>query len=247
MTPTDVDHITSEQAQLPATEPYSTPAVPQSSRRATSPLVESRERRWWAAAFITTFVIAALVIGFLYVDNSKNQASVRSLTTQNESLTGRNQILQDQLNTTQANLTATLGQLAQTKAELEHPHLAISTNGPVRIKDNTWYLAGNVPDTFTLHLQATSTGPMSVSILTLEEWAKAVQCIVSGAGSANYCMHHSGAVISWLSVTTVNYDFHLAEGCAAYLTVFTAASAVTVTPNISVTYNPASSPTGACA
>ena len=210
-------------------------------------MLDSRERRWWAAGLITTVVIAALVVGFLYVDNSSNQASVRSLTTQNESLTGRNQILQDQLNRTQANLTATLGQLAQTKADLEHPHLAISTNGPVRIKDNTWYLAGNVPDTFTLHLQATSTGPMSVSILTLEQWAKAVQCIVSGTGSANYCMHHSGAVISWLSVTTVNYDFHLAEGCAAYLTVFTAASAVTVTPNISVTYNPASSATGACA
>ena len=246
MTPTGVEQITSEPAQLPAAEPYSAASPPRSARPAIASLLESRERRWWAAGLITTVVIAALVIGLLYVDNSSNQASVRLLTTQNESLTGRNQILQDQLNRTQANLTATLGQLAQTKADLEHPHLAISTNGPVRIKDNTWYLAGNVPDTFTLHLQATSTGPMSVSILTLEQWAKAVQCIVSGSGSANYCMHHSGAVISWLSVTSVNYDFHLAEGCAAYLTVFTAASAVTVTPNISVTYNPASAPTGAC-
>jgi len=120
-------------------------------------------------------------------------------------------------------------------------------NTPSQIKDKTWYLAGNIPDTFTFHLQATSTGPMSVSILTLQQWANAQQCIESGRGSTNYCMHHSGAVMSWLSVTSVTYDFHLAEGCASYLSVFTAASSITVTPNVTITYNPASKPTGACA
>jgi hypothetical protein len=87
---------------------------------------------------------------------------------------------------------------------------------------------------------------MSVSILTLEQWAKAIQCIDNGAGTTNYCMHHSGVVVSFLNVTTVNYDFHLAEGCADYLSVFTSATPVTVTPNVGVTYNPATSPTGAC-
>jgi hypothetical protein len=48
-------------------------------------------------------------------------------------------------------------------------------------------------------------------------------------------------------VTTVNYDFHLAEGCADYVAVFTAATPITVTPNVSVTYNPATSATGDCA
>src|SRR5437762_2201264 len=238
MTPTDVEHITSDRVELEATPPV--------ARQVSTSLFQSRERRWWATALTSTILIAVIGIGFLYVDDSSNQASVRSLTTQNESLTGRNLILQGQLDRTQANLTATLGELAQTKADLEHPHLVIS-NAPIKIKDRTWYLAGNVPDTFTLHLQATSTGPMSVSILTLEQWAKAVQCISSGAGSANYCMHYSGAVMSWLSVTSVKYDFHLGEGCADYVTVFTAASAVTVTPNISVTYNPASKATGVCA
>jgi hypothetical protein len=88
---------------------------------------------------------------------------------------------------------------------------------------------------------------MSVSILTLEQWAAAIQCVQYGNGPTNYCMHHSGVVQSWLSVSSVNYDFHLAEGCADYIAVFTAASAVTVTPKISVTYKPATSATGACA
>jgi len=44
----------------------------------------------------------------------------------------------------------------------------------------------------------------------------------------------------------VNFDFHQAEGCANYLVVFTAGRAVTVTPNVSVTYNPAPTFTGDC-
>lgn len=207
---------------------------------------ESRERRFWVIALTATLLVTAFAIGLLYVDDSNNQAAIHSLTLQNESLTGRNQIMQDQLKATQTNLTATLGELAKTKAELEHPQLVL-WNTPLRIKDNSYYLAGGVPDTFTYHLEATSTGPMSVSILTLEQWAAAIQCVQYGNGPTNWCMHHSGTVQSWISVSSVKYDFHLAEGCADYIAVFTAASAVTVTPKISVTYNPATSATGACA
>jgi hypothetical protein len=61
-------------------------------------------------------------------------------------------------------------------------------------------------------------------------------------------MHHTGTpVISWLGVTAVDYDFHGAEGCADYVVVFTSASDITVTPNVSVTYNPAPASTGSCA
>jgi hypothetical protein len=59
-------------------------------------------------------------------------------------------------------------------------------------------------------------------------------------------MHRSGSVYGALNVTSVNYDFTLAEGCAAYLAVITAAGPVTITPDVSVTYNPASAATGAC-
>ena len=48
-------------------------------------------------------------------------------------------------------------------------------------------------------------------------------------------------------MTTLDVDIHEGEGCADYLLVFTAARATTIHPNVSVTYNPASAPTGACA
>ena len=250
MGPTEMEQITTpaEQAPMEAqAETYSPPPAARSARSAWgAPRAESRERRWWTIALAATLLVSAIGVGMLYADDTGNQASIRSLTTQNESLTGRNQILQDQLNTSQANLTATLGELAKTKADLEHPHLTI-WNVPQQVKGSSWYLAGGVPDTFTYHLRATSTGAMSVSILTLEQWAKAIQCVDNGGGSTHYCMHHSGTAMSWLSVTSVSYDFHLGEGCADYVSVFTSASSITVTPNVSVTYNPATSATGACA
>lgn len=209
-------------------------------------LFQARERRWWTIALTATLLISALGIGLLYADDTNNQATIRALQLKNESLTGRNQNLNDQLASTQTNLTATLGELAKTKAELAHPKLTI-WNVPQQLKGSSWYLAGGVPDTFTYHLEATSTGPMSVSIMRLEDFAKATQCVDNGVGNTNWCMHHNGTVNSWLNVTSVNFDFHLAEGCADYISVFTSASTVTVTPNVSVTYNPANSPTGSCA
>ena len=202
--------------------------------------------RRWTLALAGALLVSVVGIGLLYADDTNNQATIRALTLHNESLTGRNLTLEDQLKTTQTNLTASLGELAKTKAELEHPHLTI-WNLPQQIKGSTWYLAGGIPDTFTYHLKATSTEPMSVSILTFEQWGKAIQCVDNGFANTNYCMHHSGVFQSWLNVTSVDYDFHLAEGCADYLAVFTSASTVTVTPNVSVTYNPANHSTGACA
>jgi hypothetical protein len=252
MTTTDMDQLTTPtepsivESQLDSVEAYPPPPVPSRRLSGWVPSFRMHERRWWTIALSATLLITAFGIGLLYVDDTSNQGTIRTLTTQNESLTGRNQILDDRLKNTQANLTATLGELAKTKADLEHPHVTI-WNVSQQLKGSSWYLAGGIPDTFTYHLQATSTGPMSISILTLEQWAKAIQCVDYGGGSTHYCLHHSGTVISWLSVTSVSYDFHLAEGCADYLTVFTSATTVTVTPNVGVTYNPASSATGACA
>jgi hypothetical protein len=59
-------------------------------------------------------------------------------------------------------------------------------------------------------------------------------------------MHHSNSAFGRLNVTSVDDDFTLAQGCAAYIAVMTAAGQVTITPNVSVTYNPASGPTGSC-
>jgi hypothetical protein len=118
---------------------------------------------------------------------------------------------------------------------------------PQAISGSTFYLAAGVPDTFTYHLKLTSNGPMSVSILSIHQFGDAVRCVETGVGSTNYCMHHSGSEIGWLGVTSVNYDFHKAEGCAAYLAVITSDRSIVVTPDVSVTYNPASAATGTCA
>jgi cell division protein FtsB len=249
MTPTEMDQLTTpaEPSSTPETATYSPPparvATPIPS--AWAPAFVGRERRWWTIALAATLLISATGIGLLYVDDSNNQATIHSLTAQNESLKGRNQILQDQVTTTQTNLTATLNELATTRAKLEHPTLGI-WNVPQTIRDNTWYLASGIPDTFTYHIKLSSTGSMNVSILTLEQFADAIGCIDSGAGVTNWCMHHRGTVQSWLGVTSVSYDFHLAEGCADYMMVITAPSKVTVTPDIQATYNPASDSTGSC-
>lgn len=245
MTPTPMDSLT-EQTTIQPPAPPRPPRLRSPRSSAWMPVFQTRERRWWTAALAATLLVTAFGLGVLYVDDANNQATIRNLQTQNESLTGRNQIILDQLKTTQTNLTATLGELATTKAELAHPKL-VMWNVPEQIADRTSYLAGGIPDTFTYHLEATSTGPMNVSILTFEDFAKAIECVDYQGSYTNYCMHHNGAVWSQLGVTSVNYDFHLSEGCADYVAVFTAATTVTVKPNISVTYNPASSATGACA
>ncbi len=219
-------------------------ASPFSSFR--SPVYVPRERRLWTAALAAALLVTAGGLGILYVDDTNNQNADRALTSQNEQLTGRNQNLQTALTTTETKLTASQSQVSNLTAQLEHPTLGI-WNVPQAITGSSFYLAAGVPDTFTYHLKLTSNGPMSVSILSIHQFGDAVRCVETGVGTTNYCMHHSGSAIGWLNVTSVNYDFHLAEGCAAYLAVITAGSSVTVTPDVSVTYNPASSPTGSCA
>ena len=250
MTPTGMDQITTPsttEAEETHPEQY-TPPTPRPPRTSYSwsPLQEMQRRRWWTVALAATLLITAAGVGLLYTDDVNNQNQVHALTLQAESLNGRNQILNDQLKTTQDNLTATLGQLAQAKADLEHPNLTLWTL-PEQIKGPNYWLEGGIPDTFTYHLNVTSTGPMSVSILTFSDYAKATQCLDSGGGTAYYCMNYSGAVIGWINKTQINYDFHLAEGCAGYMAVFTSPATITVKPNISVTYNPASHLTGVCA
>jgi hypothetical protein len=200
----------------------------------------------WTAALAAALLFAAGGLALLYLDDTNSQNTANQLASQNRALKDQAKALQTQLLTTQTNLTATLGELATVRAQLEHPTLTI-WNVPLSLKDSGWYLAGGIPDTFTYHLVATSTGPMTVSILTFEQWGKAIECIDNGIGNTNYCMHHNGAEITWTNVTSINYDFHKSEGCADYLSVFTTSGrGVTVTPNVSVTYNPAATATGSC-
>jgi hypothetical protein len=237
---------TPEEGSLQPAETYHTPAAQSAFSSVRASVYVPRERRLWTAALAAALLVTATGLGFLYADDTSNQAAVRSLTLGNESLTGRNLNLQDALTVTHNQLTASQSQVDSLSTELKHPTLGV-WNVPAQLSDASEYLSSTVPDTFTYHLKLTSSGPMSVSILSTMQFGDALTCVHNGRGNTNWCMNHSGAAYGALNVTSVNYDFTLAEGCAAYLAVITAAGPVTITPDVSVTYNPASGPTGSCA
>jgi len=209
----------------------------------------SNRRRWWTALLAVAVVVTGSAFALLYNDDLSFQRADRALTTQNESLQGQILGLQGQLSALQANLAKTQSDLAAANALAAHPLLGI-WNVPQTVQGPSYYLAAGVPDTFTYHVILSSKAPMNVSIVTFEQFSAAVRCIDNGAGSTDFCMHHSGAAISWLGVKgdkAVDYNFHLAEGCAAYMLVITAPSRVTVVPDVKVTYSPAPNATGTCA
>ncbi len=205
----------------------------------------TRHRVWIASLAVAVLVTGSGLV-LLYNDDAGYQSLDRSLTNQNESLTGRNLLLQGQLTSTTASLADANAQLAVVTAELKHPHLGI-WNVAQSVQGPTFYLAAGVPDTFTYNLHLASNGPMNVSIVSFEQFKAALMCVWNGVANTNYCMHHNGSAIGWSDQTSISYDFHDSEGCAAYMLVITAPSAITVTPDVSVTYNPAAHATGVCA
>jgi hypothetical protein len=231
---------------LAPVQPYASPFESTPARATWTPANLPGSRRLWTAALAAALLLTAGGVGLLYVDDTNSQNAIRTLTSQNEQLSGRSQNLQTELTTTQNKLTASQSQVSALTAAAEHPTLGI-WNVPQAISGSSYYLAAGVPDTFTYHLKLKSTGAMSVSILSIHQFGDAVSCVQNGRGSTNYCMHYSGSAWGQLNTTSVNYDFHLAEGCAAYLLVITSAGSITVTPDVSVTYQPASAATGACA
>ena len=233
-----------EHTAFPAVEPFS-PAVGPATRADWASGYLPRGRRMWTAALGAALLVTAGGLGMLYVDDTNYQNTDRALTSQTEQLTGQNNSLATALTTTQHQLTTSQSQVSSLTAELAHPTLGIWNVAQV-ITGPDYYLAAGVPDTFTYHLKLTASGPVSVSILSVKQFGAAVTCVENGVGRTNYCMNHSGSAAGWLGVTSVNSDFHLAEGCAAYIAVITASSRVTITPDVSVTYNPAPSATGAC-
>jgi hypothetical protein len=245
-TPVDTTPPSTDEGTLQPAPDYSRPAEIAPFRSVRTSVYVPRDRRLWTAALAAALLITAGGLGVLYVDDTNYQNADRALTLQNEELTGKSQNLQTALATTQVKLTASQNQVSDLTAELAHPTLGI-WNVPQAISGSSYYLAAGVPDTFTYHLKLTSNGPMSVSILSIKQFGLAVTCVENGRGSTDYCMYYSGRAIGWRNVTSVNYDFHDAEGCAAYIAVITSTHSITVTPDVSVTYNPASAATGTCA
>jgi hypothetical protein len=222
----------------PRVDPYARPVYAQTTKGS----------RWWTASLALAVLVTGGGLALLYNDDHGFQNQARSLTTDNESLQGQILGIQGELTATKGNLATSQADLAAVRAQLAHPSLGI-WNVRQTLHSSTEYLAAGVPDTFTYHLRLKSTGTMNVSILSFDQFSAAVTCIQNAVGDTNWCMHHSGTgpAYSQLGVTSVSYDFHLAEGCAAYMVVITAPSQVTITPDVSVTYNPASKATGTCA
>ena len=234
-----------ETPSRPAETYLTPPAASTTARSSWAQAGIPRERRLWTAALAGALLVSAAGLGLLYVDDTNNQAAIRSLNTANQSLTGRTQNLQDQLTITQGKLTVSQAQVDSLSTELKHPTLGV-WNVPMTIHTSSEFLSATVPDTFTYHLKLKSSGPMSVSILSTSQFRDAIRCVDNGRGPTNWCMHHVGSAYGTLDVSAVDHDFILAQGCAAYLTVITANGQVTVTPDVSVTYNPASAATGSC-
>jgi len=223
----------------PPPAPYSPPAaLPAAEPQPWQPAPPRRNRLWYASLLLAVIVTLG-GLGLLYQDDTSWQRQSADLGRQNASLS-------DQLRVTQSDYTTAQQTIKDLRTQAQHPSVGI-WNVQQHIDGPDFYLAGGVPDTFTYHLHATSSGPMSVSILTFEQFVAGVDCVHQGTGNTNYCMHHQQHIANtWLNITKVDYDFHLAEGCANYMVVFTASSAVTVSPNVSVTYNPAPTFTGDC-
>jgi len=152
---------------------------------------------------------------------------------------------QKQTIATQAATIQTLQAQNQALADAsKHPQFTIwnSCGGPCTM-DSLHVRAGSVPDTFDLILSFTSTTPVTIHFLTLTGWTQFSNCSFQIK-----CVQPSEKADSVGPTTSLkDYTFKLAEGCANYVVVFQASALGTITPDERVLYNPAATPTGACA
>ena len=94
---------------------------------------------------------------------------------------------------------------------------------------------GGVPDTFTYRLKFRATVPVTVRIVSAENFV----CL-----ETRRCAWHG---LSFENRMKLDQFFHDAEGCAGYFAVFTSERAGTLYPDVWVTRHPALAPTGVCA
>jgi len=139
------------------------------------------------------------------------------------------------------------------------------SNGNAWAMDAIGARIGGVPDTFTYSPSYQATVPVGVFYLTLDSYVQFANCSnnanaesrISCVAGTYYdvpqttSLAHASSVYSCTpgaaSCSFFSNDFHLAEGCASYLAVFYSTQAGTIYPDQTITYNPASVGTGACA
>jgi hypothetical protein len=175
----------------------------------------------------------------------------------NVRITGLNVVV-ERLNQQQKTLD---GQLQKAQSEALNPTVKIwnDCGGSCAIGPGA-YRVGTVPDTFTYHLKFTSSASVDAYFLTVEEYARLTNCPAGvrpaagqnrlGACASAWVLKGQVPPERFTSGIEVTFDFHLAEGCASYLIVMfptAAGQTAELHPDVSVTYHPASAPTGECA
>jgi len=166
--------------------------------------------------------------------------------TQLQSSQTQNSQLQSQIVQLQSQNTFLANQVQSLNLQNAHPTLTLwnRCGGPCSMSQTSWR-AGGVPDTFTYYASYTSDTPVGVYFLTLSQYVQFASCLSTGSSEIQLtCV--SGVYTYFSPTTSLNGVFHLAEGCASYVAVFYSDSNGVMYPNVSVQYNPAPTPTGAC-
>ena len=155
-----------------------------------------------------------------------------NLNTQVTGLNAEVSTLNNQISTDQSTITSLT-------AELANPTLSMWT--VTTTASPGYFLYEVVPDTFIYHDTWTSNQPVTVYYFTDVQFSEWYQSGLSGVSGAYYTIGPT---------TSSSDNFYLAEGCGAYVAVYLPSNsnvATTFYPNISITYNPATQTTGACA
>ena len=124
--------------------------------------------------------------------------------------------------------------------DLNHPHFVLWNScgaGPLAgcaLQPGHEYVGG-VPDTFTYNVSFRSTVPVAVRIMSSHNFV----CWETKNCAWTY---------TWWSPRThlTGGVFHLAEGCAGYIAVFSSDQSGVLYPNVSIDRHPADHLTGAC-
>ena len=192
---------------------------------------------------------------------------------QSQTYQGQNGLLISQVSSLQAQNTYLSQQVQQLNLQTARPTLTEwgcsgtcqLSNGNAWAMDATGARIGGVPDTFTYSASYQATVPVGVFYLSLAQYVQFANCssntdatarISCVTGTYYYIsqttsLAHASSVYSCTvgatSCSFLSNDFHLAEGCASYLAIFYSTQAGTIYPDQTITYNPASVGTGACA
>ncbi len=243
-----------QQPQLMSYQPPIT--TPQSSPRR---WFQSDKNRVRALLLVAVILSGALFLTYLrntdlQLQNADLQSRLTELQneaniyhTQLQNSQSQNSQMQSQINQLQSQNTYLENQVQTLNLQTTHPTLAIwnSCGGPCTLSQTSWR-AGGVPDTFTYYASYTADYPVGMYFLTLGQYTQFATCPSTGSIESRLaCV--SGIYSYYSPTTSLNGVFHLAEGCASYVAVYYSDNSAVMYPNVSVTYNPASSLTGACA